>query len=54
MAAEHELEEAVRGIPDAPRAAKTVTGARVDGALEGVRSSGTRLSDLQLLEDDNG
>jgi hypothetical protein len=50
--AEHDLAEAVRLIPSASRAVKTVTNERVEDALEGVRSSRTRLSELELLADD--
>jgi hypothetical protein len=49
--AEHELEIAVGLVPNATRAEKTVANERLESVLEGVRSSRTRLCEVELLAD---
>jgi hypothetical protein len=50
--AEHELQQAVRLLPGASRAQKTVTTSRLESAIEGVVSSRARLSELQHVDDE--
>jgi hypothetical protein len=48
-AAEGELAEAVGAVPAAPRAEKTVMSDRVEGALDTVKASRSKLDELKLL-----
>jgi hypothetical protein len=48
-AAEDELAAAVGAVPAAPRAEKTVMNERVEGALDSVKASRSRLHELKRL-----
>src|SRR5689334_1306197 len=48
-AAEDELAAAVGAVPAAPRAEKTVMSERVEGALESVKASRSKLHELERL-----